>query len=142
MEENINQQKQSIPEPPAPEITIRTMESDIKAVEQGGGEIVAPQHFTPPEFKPEEPKIETELNIPGYTGPEKAIFGPTTGISPKEPLASQSIKTETEPFKPHSSWWKTVAMVIGILIIIVGLGLLGYFVIFPWIFPKQMPAVQ
>lgn len=140
MEENSIQQK-PISAPPAPEITIRTMESDIKAVEQGGGEIVTPQHFTPPAFKPEEPKIETELNIPGYTGPEKAIFGPATGIFPKEPLASQSIKTETEPSKSHPSWWKTVAIIIGILIIIVGLGLLGYFAIFPWIFPKQMPAV-
>jgi len=132
MEENINQQKQSIAEPPAPEITIRTMESDIKAVEQGGGEIVAPQLFTPPQFKPEEPKIEVEFNIPGYTGPEKAIFTPV----------SESVKIETGPSQPRSSWWKTIAIIIGILIIIVGLGLLGYLVIFPWIFPKQMPAVQ
>jgi len=141
MEENPIQQK-PISAPPAPEITIRTMESDIKAVEQGGGETVAPQPFTPPEFKPEEPKIETELNIPSYTGPEKAIFGPATGISPKEPLVSESMKIETESSKSRSSWWKIVAIIIGILIIIVGLGLLGYFVIFPWIFPKQMPAVQ
>ena len=130
MEENINQQKQSTPEPPAPEITIRTMESDIKAVEQGGGEMVAPQPFIPPEVKLEEPKIEVELNVPGYTGPEKAIFSPATDISPNEPS------------RPHSSRWKTVAIIVGILIIIVGFGLLGYFVIFPWIFPKQMPAVQ
>jgi hypothetical protein len=134
MEENINQQKQTIAEPPAPEITIRTMESDIKAVEQGGGEIVAPQPFTPPQFKPEEPKIEVEFNIPGYTGPEKAIFTPVS--------ESESVKIETEPSQSRSSWWKTIAIIIGILIIIAGLGLLGYLVIFPWIFPKQMPAVQ
>ena len=134
MEENINQQKQSIAEPPAPEITIRTMESDIKAVEQGGGEIVAPQPFTPPQFKPEEPKIGLEFNIPGYIGPEKPIFAPVS--------ESKSVKIGIEPSQSRSSWWKTIAIIIGILIIIVGFGLFGYFVIFPWIFPKQMPAVQ
>lgn len=129
MEENLNQQKQSVSEPPAPSVTIRTMESDIKAIEQGGGEIIAPQPFTPSGVKLEEPKIEAQLGVPGYTGPEKPIFTSTAVIS--------SAPTSTK----KSAKWKIIGIIIAILIIIVGLGLLGYFVISPLLFPKQMPAV-
>ncbi len=131
MEENINQQKQSISEPPAPEITIRTMESDIKAVEQGGGEMAAPQPFAPPEFKPEEPKIEAELNVPGYTGPEKPIFAPASVISAEQ----------EQPLEKKKNKWKVIGIIVGILIVLVGFGLLGYFIVSTWLFPKEMPAV-
>jgi len=134
MEENLNQQKPAASEPPAPEITIRTMDSDIKAIEQGGGEIIAPQPFVPPQTKPEEPKIEAELNVPGYTGPEKPIFT-SAEFSPTE-------SAPAEPPRSGLSWWKIAAIIIGVLMLSVGLGLLGYYVIFPWIFPKQMPPVQ
>ena len=40
MEENLEQQKPSVSGPPAPEITIRTMDSDIKAIEQDRKSVV------------------------------------------------------------------------------------------------------
>jgi hypothetical protein len=121
---------ESISEPPATSVTVRTMESDIKAVEQGGGELTAPQPFTPSGIKPEEPKFEAQLGIPGYIGPEKPIFTSTAAIS-----------SVPAPDK-KSSKWKITGIIIAILIIVAGLGLLGYFVIFPLLFPAQMPAVQ
>ncbi len=129
MEENLNQQKQSTSPPPAPEITIRTMGSDVESIKQGGGEIIAPQPFIP-EIKTEEPEIKVELNIPGYTGPEKEIFVSAAAVSSGQSKDKKITK------------WKPVTIIIGILIICICLGLLGYFVIFPWLFPLEMPAVQ
>ena len=62
--------------------SIRTMESDIKAVEQGGGEIVAPQPFTPPQFKPEEPKIGLE----SATGVQPRTFLLCVCLTKSEPI--------------------------------------------------------
>ncbi len=130
MEKNLNRPKPSVLTPPSPEITIRTMESDIKAIEQGGGEMITPQPFTPEQSKAEESKAEIKLDIPGYVGPEKPIFAPAS-----------SVLTEESPEKKTNKW-KVVGIIIGVSIIIVGLGLLGYFVASSWLFPKEMPAVQ
>lgn len=125
MEENLNQQKSLIPAPSKSEVVIRTMESDIKAIEQGGGEMAVPQSVS---F--EELKTETKFNIPGYTGPEKAIFTPTATIAQEESSVDKSGK------------WKIIGIIIGILAVIAVFGFLGYFIISLWLFPKQMPAVQ
>jgi len=123
MEENLDSQKSPASTPPASEVTIRTMESDIKSIEQGGGELTPPKIFSV-----EGPEIKAKLNIPGYVGPEKSIFAPATAIG------------ETEP-QPGSAWWRIFGIVAVILIVCAVLGLLGYFVIFPWLFPKVMPPV-
>ena len=153
MEEYPNQQKPparnashsdaggSVSTPPASEVTIRTMESDIKAIEQGGGEAGPAKIFSVPETKPEESKVESKFNIPGYTGPEKPIFAPAAIVSPESFLIKKSAGDETGP-QSRSAWRRILGIVFGILIICIVLGLLGYFVIFPWIFTKQMPAVQ
>lgn len=132
MEENLEQQKPPVSGPPAPEITIRTMDSDIKAIEQAGGEMVSPQPFTLEQIKTEEPKPEAKFDIPGYTGPEKPIFAPASAISMEQ----------EQPPEKKTNKWKVIGIITGVLIIIVGLGLLGYFVISTWLFPKEMPAVQ
>lgn len=95
MEEDSSKQKSPISAPSEPGIMIRTMESDVEAIEQGGGEIAALQ------------RADNE---------ESAI---------------------KEPGK-----WKFVGIIIWVLVIIVIFGLLGYFVVSSWFFPKEMPAVQ
>ncbi len=159
MDENLNQQNQQktpgetgspTPPPPAPQISIRTMESDIKSLEQGGGEMLAPQSFTPSGFQfggqaaavKEETNIETELNVPGYSGPEKPIFSPATSTSQPQPSIRKPEGFAMETSRSGAKWWKIVLIIIGILIVVVGFGLLGYFVVSSWIFPKQMPVVQ
>lgn len=121
MTENLNKQKSPISAPPEPGITIRTLESDIEDIERGGGEIVARQ---PVSF--EKSKIEENINIPGYTGPEKAIFSSTAVIS-----AEQERESDKKTNK-----WKLIGIIIGILAIISAFGFLGYFVISRWLFAK------
>ena len=138
MKENLKQYKSSVPPPPPPLITIRTMESDIQALEQGGGEIGHFQSFNLPEIKSEEePIIETKINIGGYTGPEKPIFNQDTSV-----LTEKATERE-EAFQEETTHkWKSILVIIGILVIVVGLGLLGYFVVSRWIFPQETPAAQ
>lgn len=139
MDQTPEQEKKFAPAPPEPEITIRTMDSDIKSIEQGGGEVGAPQIFSPGGRKEDAPRQQEEvrvgLGLPGYAGPEKSIFQAPSSIGSGVPRA---------PMEEGASGgkWKTTAIIIGALILIVGLVLLGYFVIFPWLFPAQMPAVQ
>ncbi len=153
---NLNQQKaptgenKPTPPPPAPQISIRTMESDIKAIEQGGGEMAAPQRFTPSGFQldrqsgaaEEEKKLETGLNVPGYSGPEKAIFPPQSVPPQPRPTIEKPQGFNIEPTRSGPGALKTILIILGILVIIIGFGLLGYFVVSSWIFPKQMPPVQ
>ncbi|MEK7162719.1 MAG: hypothetical protein AAB696_00265 [Patescibacteria group bacterium] len=132
MEENLNQQKSSISASPEPGITIRTMDSDVKAIKQGGGEMIAPQFVNR-----EELKTETGFNIPGYTGPEKAIFAPAATIAEAD-LGSAEEESSTE----KSGKWKFIAIIIVILAIAIFFGFLGYSIIFPWLFSKEMPIAQ
>ncbi|MFH1346969.1 MAG: hypothetical protein ABIH10_01825 [Spirochaetota bacterium] len=127
MDGNFDEQKKEVPAPPAPEISIRTMESDIKALQQGGGEMAAPQTFSQPQEN-----SKNKFEVAGYTGPEKPIFSPMSGILPKENL--------TEPNEEKSSRLKFSIIVAAIIIAAIGVGFLGYFIFSNWIFPAQMPA--
>lgn len=123
---NDKDKQNKIPEPPAPEIDIRTMESDLRAFKEGGGELPGAgvrTVFTPTSFNEEE-RNEKELaqqpinEIPGYSGPEKPIF------EIEESSSGQN----------QRNFIKFIFLIIGILVGIIGLGLLGYYVIFPMIF--------
>ncbi len=141
MNDNTKQQKPISPPPPPPlRINIRTMQSDIESIKQSGGEAPSPQTFTPEEFKPktskqkiENSEVKISLNVPSYTGPEKPIFkpsqtpSPTTSQVPIPPLP-------TDQKQPKSSFIKIILIAIGVIVGIAGLGLLGYYIIFPLFF--------
>ena len=140
MEENLANQSPSVPPPPEPEVAIRTMESDIKSLEQSGGTGATPQIFTPnlesapasalqTPIQPYAAKVEAQLNVPGYTGPEQAFFKATGTV--------QALPVSKESFNK----WRLIFIIAGVLILVALFWLLGYFVIFPWLFPKQMPPV-
>lgn len=99
-------------------ISIRTMESDLEALKQSGGEVT--QDFS-----------SGEIKTSSYPGSEKQIF----------PLAQKSLKSEMETAREGSSWIKLAGIIFLVVLAIVACGFLGYFVISHWIFPKQMPAV-
>ena len=129
MTENLNKQKSSISAPPEPGITIRTLESDIEDIERGGGEMIARQPVSfekRPSGDSSKTKIEANINIPGYTGPEKAIFSSTGAIS-----AEQEQESDKKTNK-----WKPIGIIVGILAIVSAFGFLGYFVISQWLFAK------
>ncbi|MEK7555542.1 MAG: hypothetical protein AAB516_01850 [Patescibacteria group bacterium] len=162
MDENIKQQNfstgentGSVPPPPAPAIGIRTMKSDLESIRQSGGEAPAPQTFIPSELKQEmpqpaveEPKIEAALNIPGYTGPEKPIFEPQQSVSTSQPAPPPPVQpsiqptpqptqtSTTTPQATKSSALKITLLIICAILVVIGLGLLGYYVISPLIFKK------
>ena len=102
-------------------IIIRTMASDLKALELGGGEFIAPQPFNPFGEKSEKP-AGADLIFPGYTGPEKSMFSPTGAVAAEEKMVKIKLKT-------------VIFAILGLLAI-VGLGLLGYFIISPWLFSR------
>ena len=124
MEENSNQQKSASRS--TQEVVIRTMESDVKALEQGGGEVIIPQPIIIKE-------IEPEFEIPGYIGPEKPIFAPHSGVAAEK---------ANEHHQSASRMFKIVGIVILILLVIAAFGFLGYFAVSYFTSSKQMPAVQ
>lgn len=131
MNENFDQQKKEVPAPPAPEISIRTMESDIKALEQGGGEMVAPKTFSQPQSQAQpqqqsQQPSEKEFNISGYAGPEKPIFSSVAGIAPKE------IEVEQKQEKSGNLKFLITAIVVALIAIAVGVS--SYLIFSKWIF--------
>jgi len=120
MDQNLNQlnQNKNIPTPPPLEIDVRTMESDIKAFQEKGGEVS--EVGMKSEFVAPKEDLFGSSQISGYSGSEKAIFSPSSDI-----LSQQSQSTGM------SSNAKLILIIFGILIVAVGLGLLGYYVIFP-----------
>jgi len=132
MEQNLNQENQSTIKPSVSEVSIRTMESDTKALEQGGGEASVPQRFIPETTKNGQAEIGTKFGIPGYLGPEKPIFA----------SAKESLKLETESAPSTFRWLKIVGIITVVAVLVVGFGFLAYFAVSHWIFPAQMPAVQ
>lgn len=110
-------QNPRIPPPPALDIAVRTMESDIKSLETSGGTITAPEFFS---FARDEEDVQNEgIAITGYAGPEKPVFA----------SAARQISSGAPGMSPIA----TVGIAIGIAVFF---GVLGYFVIFPALFGK------
>ncbi len=122
-----NEQQKEVPAPPAAEVSIRTMKSDMEALEKGGGEMAAPKTFS---MAPQ--ADEGKFGISGYAGPEKPIFSAMPGIGPKE---------EAEAGGEKTNWLKFSAIAVVIIIAVVVVGFLAYYIFSKWIFPAQMPAV-
>jgi hypothetical protein len=122
------EQKPNVPPPPS-EITIRTMQGDVKSMSEGGGSAPAPQPFAAPVVPQEE-----KLTIPGYTGPEEAIFTP-------ENIPAQGAKPTVETEAKTGSSTKLIAVILGSLVLAAGLGFLGYYFIYPIFFPAEVPVV-
>ena len=115
-----SKQESKVPEPPALEIDIRTMESDIKAFKEGGGEV--PTAGTQETVAPQRQDEMRPGAAPAYTGPEKPMFEtPAVPIAPAAASAPSGAR-------------KAVLITIGVIIGVIGLGLLGYFVLFPALF--------
>lgn len=118
----------TIPEPPALEIDIRTMESDIKAFKEGGGE--TPTSGTQEKFVSQRPDDmqKTTAGAPAYTGPEKPLF--ETPVVAQRPVVTTPSSQQTS----STGTVKVLLITAGIIIAVIGLGLLGYFIVFPYVF--------
>ena len=118
---SVKTSESKIPEPPPLEVDIRTMESDLKAFKEGGGELPGFDMHSPFTVRREEKPMERPtIDVPGYSGPEKGIFS-ASGEMKKE-------DTEESPYGKLINW------IVVALVFIIGLGLLGYYVVFPLLF--------
>jgi len=149
--DNQAEEKKEILTPPPSKASIRTMQSDIKSILEGGGQ--APQPYLAEinhQEKKEAPVEAEEISlqppqlepvIPGYTGPEEPIFQPNapTSLPPsekKQPPAAEISKPKIS--KPKGKGIKILLIISGILILGIILGLIGYYVIAPLVFsPKE-----
>lgn len=116
-----------VPEPPALEIDIRTMESDIKAFREGGGEV--PTQGAQEAFASQRQDEVRQAQAPAYTGPEKPLFE-----APAVPAAPAPQVSQQAPQQSSGGTMKVILITIAVIVGVVGLGLLGYFVLFPQIF--------
>lgn len=133
--------KKVSPPPPGPEVEVRTMKSDLASLQQSGGGSATPEVITlnikekearaqTPPPSPQAKKIsEEELRIPGYTGPEEPVFQP-----------HQSTPPPTEKIEKQAVSKKSGKKLLAALVVVIALGglfALGYFVVFPLLFPAQ-----
>ncbi len=104
-----------VPPPPAREVDIRSFESDMSSLKESGGGAPASKTIRLEELKEEAP-----------------IFHPET--------ANQLPGMEIEV--PSRAGIKKMFKIIGAVVLVIGLGLLGYFVIYPILFPppSALPA--
>ena len=151
---NLSNQDNRPKPPPPPEITLRTLKSDVESVKQTGGSSPTPRPFTPPEIKntpisgsippinlpvqggssvplpPQRPPVGTAQSFPSRTvSPEQ--FSKNDGLQKPASLATPLLSGK------KASKTKIILLVIGLVIIGVGAALLGYFIIFPALFPPK-----
>ncbi|MDO8602154.1 MAG: hypothetical protein Q7R62_03490 [bacterium] len=114
MEINPNQpQSQTkVPPPPTPEVSVRTMQSDIKSIAQG-------------EVSPT-PEIVTQRQ--SFNNREPSFIPEATG--------TMMIEEGTEPRKSHRGLWTIITIVV-----IIALVAIGYFVIYPLMSPPVVEPV-
>jgi len=135
MDNQNNKQEPKISAPPSPQARIRTMESDIKAVQQGGGEALwteAGQELRIAPKDGEKSPQEQPAKI------DELIFTPTSIISSHQPSPGRA----EEISFPEKSPKKIIltAFIVGGVVI---LGFfLGYKFIYPLMAPKQESPTQ
>ncbi|MBI2591230.1 MAG: hypothetical protein HYW34_00960 [Candidatus Brennerbacteria bacterium] len=136
-----------VPPPPPPEIGVRTMQSDMQSMQKSGGDPPQPYIINSGNSIPQKPAAEPassptpqpKITAQGYTGPEQPIFQ-----EPNEPIftpANQISQNNGGETPKKGGGVKIIIWVAAVLIIAGALGALGYFVIFPILFPGQSKPI-
>ncbi len=126
----------NVPPPPPPPIEIRTMESDLKSIQESGGAAVTPKPIAtaPASVSAERPPEEVKLSIPGYTGPEEPLFSADLSVpSAKDSVPAPSAKSNLP---------KIVLVALGAIIIAGGVGVVSYLYVYPRLFPAAEPVAE
>ncbi|MBI5147907.1 MAG: hypothetical protein HZA37_02040 [Parcubacteria group bacterium] len=120
-----------VPPPPPPPIEIRTMESDLKSLQESGGAAITPKPIAtaPPSVSAEKPE-EVKLTIPGYTGPEEPLFSADLSV----PAAQAAVSAK-------SNLLKIALVALGAIAVAGVVGVVSYLYIYPKLFPAAEPAV-
>lgn len=117
MTDNVSQELAvNVQAPPKPEIAIRTMDSDIRAIESGGGDIIPAMQA--PEVN--DSKFGVTIDVPGYTGPERGVFSGDA----------------TVPVQRAGLFWKAAILILSILAIMSLFGFIGYYIMARFFLPQ------
>ncbi|MEK7520785.1 MAG: hypothetical protein AAB560_01780 [Patescibacteria group bacterium] len=127
----------AVPPPPAPPIEIRTMESDLKSLQESGGAAVTPKPIAtaPSAVSVERPAEEVKLSIPGYTGPEEPLFSADLSV----PTAQAAVPAAASA-KPNLL--KIALVALGAIIVAGGVGVVSYLYVYPKLFPAAEPVAE
>jgi hypothetical protein len=110
------------------------MKSDLESLKETGGAPPVPKPFTPPELKREyQPPTPPPPPPPKIT---PADFGQPQKMEAPKPATPAPITAPIIEEEPKRGSRKLLVWG-GAAVIIVGVGLLGYFVLFPMLFPAQ-----
>lgn len=133
--------------PPPTNIVIRTMEKDIQALQQGGGEFPVPAI---PE-QPAQPPIEDaflQQQIPAEQMPANYQFPPPpappmppASMEPAMPMPSQPIISAV-PEEKKSFFSNPLVLALGGIVILFILGAIGFFVVLPAVRTAFAPAPE
>jgi hypothetical protein len=123
--------------PPPPNIVIRTMEKDIQALEQGGGELPLPTiPEAPPTPTTPEDAFLTQTPQASPQGP--TIPPPPPPVETPTPAPSGKMPSPETPSPTKSA--KPLLLALGGIIGLLALGAVGYFVVFPIVQKAFAPA--
>ncbi|MBI4159579.1 hypothetical protein HY504_00230 [Candidatus Wolfebacteria bacterium] len=130
-------QSRSVSAPPPPEMTIRTMKSDLASLKASGGTETVPQIFRPHlSAEPERTKDAEKQNDEAQQAPPAFPSGEESFFERKS-----SLEAITES-SGGSNVSKIIFIVMTAIVLVALFWVLGYYVVFPWLFPPQMPPVQ
>lgn len=102
-----------ISQSPISDVGIRTMESDINAISESGGDLTSLQLFRVPKEKIEIAEdVKIKLGVPGYAGPEQSVF---------------ASKGEIKGEKNVNPIIKIFFLILGVAIVVAGIGFLAYY---------------
>ena len=129
--DQLNQDKKENISSPAMEVDIRTMEGDVKALKESGGETIGIKGEQQNVSRENEVQPNKELNKfavseSGFAFPKRQESGQQE-VKPFEqpPSNIESVKVEIPEEKKFVL--KTILVILGILILAAGFGFLGYY---------------
>lgn len=141
--DNQPEEKKEAPTPPPSRVNVRTMQSDMKSIQESGGQNPQPymteinqqpKKETPPQEVSFQPS-ELGTNIPGYVGPEEPIFKPGGAVGPLPPQ-QKPIQPETTAVKPPQKGSKVLIISLAAVVLVVAVLGIGYY------FSKKQKAVS
>lgn len=132
MNNQSEEEKKEIPNPPSSKVSVRTMQSDINSIKESGGQNPQPytselnqkpKKETPTTEETSFQPTESESSITGYAGPEEPIFQPGAFTSPLPPKQKPNqAGTEAKPRKKTSK-----VLIISIILILAAATEAGYY---------------
>lgn len=144
---NAGDKSEGVPPPPQPPITIRTMDSDIKSMQENGGGAPQEEIINAPRapIQPNMPNPNDEdmrIKIQGYGGPEKGVFS-SVSLPSSEKGTDQQTPT---PIQTNPSGGGALGKIIALLVTIIVAAAIGvglYFYVYPFLLtPSTSPTPE